>query len=31
MIYEPKVVKAESDFESDATVDIDEITFDKNA
>lgn len=29
MIYEPKVVKVETDFESDTTVDIDEITFDK--
>ena len=29
MIYEPKVVKVETDFGSDSTVDIDEIAFDK--
>ena len=29
MIYEPKVVKVNTDFESDTTVEIDEIKFDK--
>lgn len=29
MIYEPKVVKVETDVGSDTTVDIDEIKFDK--
>ncbi len=29
MIFEPKVVRVKTDYESDTTVDIDEITFDK--